>query len=280
MTNKKITVDELITDDKRELFQQLLAIDNSIPQTIEDVLLEITKYDQDLFSVWDNAGLKPKLATYLIHYVLPFGEVLQANKTENIPSLLASELLSFLAWRTFDNCVDGHESFKTAHLSSLASCMQFIGFAQSKFQNVSVAEIYGHYSVMAEQSFQEVEQPITIDNIWKRCSIIFFTAISLAKLDSSAVNLLKYYINYTGLAHDMMDIGNDISCKIVSLPVSWLNKNGDTVIINADSIKQLYNKARMAVEPIEMQFASIGIKDKYPLMSHLIMQASSLFHEK
>lgn len=280
MTKQENIISELLLDDKKELFEQLLAIDNSIPKTIENILLEVKNYDPNLFANWEKEGLRPKIATYLLHYIIPFSELLKTNSTKNVSKLLAAELLSFFAWRTFDNCVDGHGFFKTSHLSSLASCMKLIGFVQANFPNAKVEDIYKHYRVMAEQSLQESENPIVLNDIWKRCSIVLYCAETLAEFDKELVAIFKNYINYTGLAHDMTDIANDISDKIVSLPVYWLCNNNETPAINNSSLKQLYSKANAEVKPIEDAFTSMQIEKRFPLMYFLIIQAGSIFQEK
>jgi hypothetical protein len=280
MAKDENILNQPVLDDKKELYEQLYAIDDSILKTIETVLHEIKNYDPNLFAIWEKDGLKPKITTYLLHYIIPLGELLKTSNTKNVSKLLAAELLSFFAWRTFDNCVDGHEASKTSHLSSLASCMTLIGFVQENFTNTKVEDIYEHYRVMAEQALQESEQPIALHDIWKRCSVVFYAAESLAKLDKELIEIFKNYINYTGLAHDMADIANDISNKIVSLPVYWLSSGSNTPTINNSTMKKLYCKIQSEVKPIENKFSTEQIEKRFPLMNYLIVQSSFVFHEK
>lgn len=278
MTKEENIINELLLDDKRELFEQLFAIDNSIPRTIENVLFEINSYDPNLFTVWEKEGLRPKIITYLLHYVIPLCELLKANDTKDISKLLAVELLSFISWRTFDNCVDGHGNSKTSHLSSLASCMKLIGFVQANFPNARVEEIYEHYRVMAEQSLHEAERPIALNDIWKRCSIVFYPAETFAELDKSLIEIFKTYINYTGLAHDMTDIANDITGGTFSLPVYWLCSNGATPTIDNSSMQHLYSKAKSEVKLIEEKFTLERIEKRFPLMYLLIEKSKTIIN--
>jgi hypothetical protein len=278
-TEAENIIEKLLLDDKRELFEGLLAIDKAIPKTIESILFEIESYDPNLFRVWENYGIKDKIATYLLHYVLPFGELLKESNTGQTSKLLAVELLSFISWRTFDNCVDGHEDIKMSHLGSLASCMKFVGFVQTHFPNAIVEDIYEYYKVMAEQALKESEQAIVLDDIWKRCAIIFYAPNALAKLHKNRVEIFKSFINYTGLAHDMTDIANDISNGIISLPVYWLRGDGITPTINRLSIMQLYTKVQDELKPIEEKFAFEQVEKKFPLMKFLIENAKKVLYD-
>lgn len=278
--NKNISqLSELAWGEKRNLYDELVRINRTIPDIIQDILTDINSYDASILTFSEDQTLKPKLTTYLLHYIIPFYELLQKNEQKNISKLLATQLLSFIAWRTFDNCVDEHESSKTAHLSSLATCMQLIGFVQQSFPAKKVEDIYMHYRTMAEQSFQETEKPVELEDIWKRCSIIFYAVETLSDLDKKSVLLFKQYINYTGLAHDMADFLSDVSNQIVSLPVYWFREGNDYEIINVETVKQIYLKARIAIKPIEDKFNSLNLKGNFPLINYLLLQANSLFHE-
>ncbi len=273
-------VNELNWAEKGKLYNELVCIDSSIPDILQQVLLEINSYDPAILKFSDNEGLKPKLTTYLLHYILPIYEILCANKRPNIPKLLAVELISFLAWRTFDNCVDGHESPKTAHLSSLSFCIKLIDFVQKNFAPMMMDDVYFHYKVMTEQSLQESEKPIELYDSWKRCSIVFYALEKFSGLDGSHVALFKNYITYTGLAHDMTDFLNDISSHTISLPVHWFLEENEFGLINVFTVKKIYFKVRTAVKPIEDEFISLDIKVNYPIINHLLLRANNLFHER
>ena len=188
-------------------------------------------------------------------------------------------LLSCFAWRTFDNCIDGHESNKTAHAVSLQSCLQLIEYSQTYFSSNAVNKIQSHYSIMATQSLQETESPIELNDIWKRCSIFLFAPESLAELTDKNISVFKSYINYIGLAHDMTDLISDISGSVISLPLFWLKENNQYNLLNEQSVKNMNERARVSVKPIEDFFKANEVENKFPLMNHLFMQSHSLFHE-
>ncbi len=271
---------KLLWADKTKLYDDLVSIDNSIPNIFEEILFEIDSYDSTILEFTENENLKPKLTTYLLHDIIPLYELCQYNKQQNTSKLLAAELLSFFAWRTFDNCVDEHETPKTAHLKSLTSCMKFIGFIQNNYPNQTVDSIFSHYNVMADQSFYETGKPIELNNIWKRCSVVFYPIETLSEFDETSMNLFRSYINYTGLSHDMTDFIKDVSSQIISLPVYWFHQKNEYGIVNVATVKQIYSEARLAIKPIEEEFLSMEIENKFPLISYLLKQAKSIFHEK
>lgn len=279
MFKKSNFIHEFISEDKKELFASLQNIDNLVSEVINSVILEIRNYDSKILSGWKREGLQSKVGTYLLHYIIPFWELSKANDVKNISKIAAAELLSFLAWRTFDNCIDGHGVSKISHLSSLSSCMQLIGFVQANFLDAKASDIYAHYKVMAEQSFIEVERPVAFCNIWKRCSIVFYVPECIAKLEKNIIDVFRSYINYTGLAHDMTDIADDISLKIISLPVYWLHDNKDMVAINNFSLKGLYDKAKIEIKPTEKEFELMCIDKRFPMMNFLLAEASKIFQE-
>lgn len=263
---------ELLLDDKKELFEQLLAIDNSIPKMIESVLIELQNFNPSIFSFWQREGLKPKLTTYLLHYVIPFNELLRQEKKDN-PKLLTAMLLSCFAWRTFDNCIDGHESNKTSHIVSLQSCLQLLEYSQKNFTVEAVKVIQSHFSVMSIQSLREIETPIPLNEIWKRCSIFLFALETLASLSEKNISLFKCYINYTGLAHDMTDMISDITGGIISLPLFWLKENDNLNLLNVQGVSRMNQKAKDAVKPLENYFKEVEIETKFPLMFHLLKES-------
>ena len=279
MTDEKNILDEIILDDKKELFEQLLAIDNSIPKTIESVLIELKNFNPTLFAFWQREGLKPKLTTYLLYYVIPFNELLQAENKKDA-KLLTAMLLSCFAWRTFDNCIDGHESNKTAHTVSLQSCLQLLEYSQTNFSSNVVNTIQSHYSIMTEQSLQETETPIELHDIWKRCSIFLFALETLAKLNEKKIFVFKSYINYTGLSHDMTDLISDISSGVISLPLFWLRENNQYNLLNEQAVKNMNQRARVSVKPFEDFFKANDIENKFPLMNHLLKESTQIFHQE
>lgn len=272
MTKQENILGELLLDDKKELFEQLLAIDNSIPKTIESVLIELQNFNPTIFSFWEREGMQPKLTTYLLHYVIPFNELLKQEKKENT-KLLTAMLLSCFAWRTFDNCIDGHESNKTSHIVSLQSCLHLLEYSQRNFTTDAVKQMQSHYNIMSMQSIQEVESPIPLNEIWKRCSIFLFAPESLASLNDKNISIFKSYINYTGLAHDMTDLVSDITGGIISLPLSWLKENHCHNLLNIEGISQMNQKAKDAVKPLETFFKEVEIETKLPLMFHLLKES-------
>lgn len=277
MTKQENILSELLLDDKRELFEHLLAIDNSILKTIESVLTELQNFNPTIFSFWDREGMKPKLTTYLLHYVIPFNELLKQEKKEN-SKLLAAMLLSCFAWRTFDNCIDGHESNKTSHIVSLQSCLQLLEYSQRNFKTEVVKAIQSHYNIMSMQSLQEVESPIPLSEIWKRCSIFLFAPESLASLNEKSISTFKNYINYTGLAHDMTDLISDITSGIISLPLYWLKEHNNYNLLNVEAVSQMNQKAKDAVKPLEDYFKEVEIETKFPLMFHLLKESFQIIH--
>lgn len=264
---------------KVKMYNQLLYINNSIPCTIEKVIQEINTYDPTLIKFWEEAGLKNKLTTYLLHYVIPFNELLVSeNKSET--RILTSLLLSCFAWRSFDNCVDKHLSPKNTHTISLRSCLQLVDYIHYSFSLNSSKTIQSHYDIMIEQSLNEIKFPIKLDDIWKRCSIFLLAPETLGKLNDENISIFKNYINYTGLAHDMNDIISDLSAGIISLPISWLRKDNPYDILDVKSVDNVYRKAKIEVKHIEEYFEKVEIRKNYPIIDFMLIESNKIMNQQ
>ncbi|BAU55654.1 hypothetical protein [Mucilaginibacter gotjawali] len=267
----------VLLGDKVELFDQLCCINNNTPLIISEIFEEIRNYDSSMFSFWEEAGLQSKIITYLLHYTIPFYELLESEGKNNV-GLLTTQLLSCLAWRTFDNCIDGHESNKVAHLNSIQTCMHLIDYAQFKNLNSTISQVKGHYNVMLEQAIQEAINPIELDHIWKRCSIFLYAPETFATLNETNITTYKNFINYTGLAHDLTDLVSDISGGAISLPIFWMREANEYNWINVKVMKSVYQKARDSVKHVEDYFRQNDIEHKFPMLNHLLKQSSSILN--
>lgn len=274
----RVSVD-LTSGTDAALFADLCDIDPSIPGILDAVIGEVHRYDSSLLELWREAGLLGKVATYSLHYLVPFHALLyRGHPTET--ALLAVQLMSCLAWRSYDNCVDGHEAPRIAHLHSLAACIRLIRYVESTFDTQAVdgvKDIEMHYQLMAIQVERELQHPVPVGEIWKRCSLFLYAPEALAGLDDMRVRVFRDYINYTGLAHDLSDIMSDIASGVVSLPLRWLSEVADSGIINVAVMEQVYERARHAVRPIEDGFAAAGVQENYPLIHRLLREASAVF---
>ena len=95
----------------QKLFEELKNINNSVEKRLHETFLQINQYDSSLLKHWIDEGLKPKIDSYLLRYVIPFYESLIQEKKENVADALIIQLLSCVSWRTFDNCIDTRNGF-------------------------------------------------------------------------------------------------------------------------------------------------------------------------
>jgi hypothetical protein len=115
-----------------------------------------------------------------------------------------------------------------------------------------------------------MDKPIKLQNIWKKCSILLYVPQTLAQLSENSLLLYKNYLNYSGLAHDMNDLVNDIATHTISLPIHWFREVSPYGLMNVKVIEKIYEHATIAVEPIEYVFNKNNIESNFPLMHHLI----------
>lgn len=261
------------------LFSELCSIDPSIPEILDAVIDEVHAYDSSLIKFWHDANFLERVAAYSLFYLTPFHELLR-NKHPSETALLATQLMSCIAWRAYDNCVDGHQPPRMAHRFSLAACMQLTRYVESAFENKpadSIKNIELHYQLMADQAERELREPIPVEEIWKRCSLFLYAPDELARLDALPLSLFRDYINYTGLAHDLSDIMSDIATGVVSLPIHWIADAGDCGTINVQVLEQVYEHAQRAVRPLEEGFETADVESRYPLLHRLLRNASTVF---
>lgn len=270
-------LDDLMSGSNESLYRRMADIDGGLPRVLQDVVDEIQSYDSTLFSCWAAEGIKPKVATHLLRYVVPFYELLRLDGREECSKLLTAELLSCCSWRAFDNCVDGHEPLKEAHLRSLIASARLIDYAQCNWPVRAARDLQPHCHVMSEQAIRESEEPVRLTEIWKKCSILLFAPESLAALDERSVMFFKNYINYCGLSHDVSDFISDIASQVVSLPVLWFREANENGVLNVAVVEAIYAGARAAVQPIEESFREMTPGGQLPLTSYLIREAAAVF---
>ncbi len=133
---------------------------------------------------------------------------------------------------------------------------------------------------MTEQALIEKTSPIEISDIWKRCSIFLFAAEQIAQLSKDNIELYKHYINYSGLAHDTHDFFSDISGKVISLPVFWMQQLNPNEVLSINTVKLLYEKVRTEVKPLEAKFKSLKVEKKFALINHLLKESWRTFHDE
>lgn len=270
-------LDDLMSGRNESLYRRMADIDAVLPLVLQDVVSEIQAYDSTLLSCWAAEGIKPKVATHLLRYVVPFYELLRLDGREECSKLLAAELLSCCSWRAFDNCVDGHEPLKEAHLRSLTALARLIDYVQCNWPVRAARDLQLHCHVMSEQAIRESEEPVGLTEIWKKCSILFYPPESLAMLNERSVVFFKSYINYCGLSHDVSDFISDIASQVVSLPVLWFREANQNGVLNVAVVEAIYAGARAAVRPIEESFKEMTLGGRLPLTSYLIREAAAVF---
>ena len=264
----------------QKLFKELNDINNSVEKTLHETFLKINEYDSSLLKYWTDEGLKPKIDSYLLRYVIPFYELLIQEKKKNIVDALVIQLLSCVSWRTFDNCIDTHEAAHKAQLNSLLTSFHLFDYSKSYTTEKILPALELHYKLMTEQTVIEKSKPIALNDIWKRCSIFLFAADEISQLSKSNVELYKHYINYSGLAHDTHDFFSDISGKVISLPVFWMKQLNPDEVLSINTVKLLYDKVRTEVKPLEKKFKSLQVEKKFPLMNHLLKESKRTFHDE
>lgn len=272
-------VTELDWAGRRAMFDSLTEIDSSLPSVVEATLEEVVRYEPSLSECWQRDGLSHKVTTHLLYYVIPFYELLRNEGKVNVTQALAAQLLSCMAWRTFDNCVDEHEPPKTAHLGSLAACIQLIGYCHSALRQDPSKKVLRHYAVMSKQANLEMEKPIEVEDIWKRCSIFLYAPENISDLSDAGIELYKKHLNYHGLAHDMADILSDRATGVLSLPVCWLREISPNGVLNEDAVAALHVRARSAVKRIDETLESRSVKSRLPVMNRLLQDARRVIHD-
>jgi hypothetical protein len=255
----------------------LSRIDPTVDDVVTDVVSQLDSYDPGLLETWRVEGLLLKAGVYTVHYLLPLKELLLLQGTKPVSPILAAQLLSCVAWRTFDNCVDGHEHYRVGPRKSLAACLHLVEFIQSRFGRSLTRELLAHYCTMTEQAVQEAHASIALDDIWRRCSILLLVPEHLAGLEEASLNLYRSYLCYCGLAHDMNDIVSDLTCGTQSLPLEWLRDSYDGAL-SVETFEAMEMKARVAVRPLEEEFARRAVSARLPMTNHLLSWAGRVFH--
>jgi len=262
------------------LFEELNAINNSVGTALQKTIEQINKYNSGLLKFWIEEGLKPKLDSYLLRYIIPLYELMVSEQKKGMASALAIQMLSCISWRTFDNCIDTHEDPQKAHINSLLTSLHLLDFSSNSTNEKILPCLERHYETMAEQTIIEKQKPIELNSIWKRCSIFLFAAEEICKLSNDNITLYKHYINYSGLAHDTHDYFSDISGKVISLPVHWMKELNPDGVLSIHTVKLLYERIRQEVEPLENIFKMLDVEKRFPLINHLLKESWQTFHDE
>jgi hypothetical protein len=261
------------------LFEQLRIIDQSIEGVLQRVGDALLEFQPSLLTEWSDQGLWPKIEAYSLRYVLPVYE-LAARAQTDLTEILVAQLLTCVAWRHFDDCLDSHGSIIEASLASSLSCLRLHDYAQSHSSS-SIRESLGrHYAVMADQAMIERTRAIELNEIWKRCSILMFPLETMANLVDERVRLLRCYINYAGIAHDVHDFISDAAKGVHSLPVAWMNEVNPDGVFSVRAVKELYVKLSQHVAALEQEAKELEISQHFPIMSHLWMESWRTIHHE
>jgi hypothetical protein len=264
----------------RALFEQLRSINESTTDLLERVSLEIANFEPSLLDEWHERGLWPKVEAYTLRYVIPMGELLGESSKSSVVSALVVQLLSCVAWRHFDDCVDGHGSAVRASLASSLSCLRLQAYSQRLVSGSIRTALEQHYSVMAEQAAAERSHPVALCDIWKRCSILMFAGESIARLSEDRMQIFRCYINYGGVAHDTHDFMSDSALGVMSLPALLMNEVNREGIFSISAVKALYEKVRRQVIPLEEMAGQLQIRARCPMIHHLFMESWRTIHEE
>jgi hypothetical protein len=263
-----------------KLLEELKNINSSVDIVLQEVFETINTYDSEVIKFWIDEGIKPKVESYLLRYVIPLYELIISEKKKNISNALVIQLLSCISWRTLDNCNDFHEEPYKAHLNSLRATLHLYEFSKNCTTKKILSSLESHYKLMTEQAVNEKTRPIKLNNIWKRCSIFLFASEEIFNLSKDKVELYKQYINYSGLAHDTHDYFSDLSSKVISLPVYWMRELNCDEVFSVNAVKMLYSKVRKEVEPLEHNFKLQEVYNKFPLISYLLIESFKTFHDE
>jgi hypothetical protein len=247
---------------------------------LEAVACEITRFDTTLWKLWSEQGLTAKLESYGLRYVTPLYELLLNERKQGVVEALVVQLLSCVAWRHFDNCVDLHEPLLKAHVASLLSYVHLYEYSQRLGEQDVRGALEEHYRQMAAQAALERTQAIELTDIWRRCSIFLFAAESIAQLSNEKTALYKCYINYTGLAHDAHDLLSDTADKVWSLPARWMKEVNPEGVLSIAAVKALYDRVRIEAEPLEEAFKAFGAVKRLPLLQHLWNESWKTLHDE
>jgi hypothetical protein len=267
------------TNNNLQLYKELTKIDSSVEDILTQIYNGINEYEPKIFSFWIEENLKPKVDTYLLRYVIPLYELLEKQNQKVVIDSLVIQLFSCITWRTYDNCVDSHVPIHKGHQTSLLASLFLFDFAKTNSGENILPIFEYHIRLMTEQSVIEKSSPISLDNIWKRCSI-FLLAAEINQLDIEKIDLYKKYINYSGLAHDTHDFFSDIASKVNSLPVFWMRQLNPDEVLSVNTVRQLYSRARQEVEPLEKEFEAKKIEKKFPLINHFLKESWKTFHDE
>lgn len=261
-----------------DLFRAACLRDDTVVETLDLVLNEILAYDSSIVTSWESLGLMPRVQSYSLFYVLPVRELWQESSTPQIP-VLAAQLLSCVAWRTFDDCVDGHVAVEASYLPSIMACLDVIRYVETRIGGDNVTrDIFGHYSIMCEQANKERREALPLDDIWKRCSIFLYAPEVLAGLSNDCLAVYRDYLCYAGLAHDVTDLLSDLSAGIISLPVLWFREVSEFGVVTIDTVERLYDRVRAAASLIEARFLTQEFEARYPLMNLLFCHSMALLY--
>ncbi|MBS3913951.1 MAG: hypothetical protein KG003_05595 [Bacteroidetes bacterium] len=268
------------TDNNLKLYNELRKIDSSVEGILTEIFSRINDYEPRVLSFWIQEGLKSKVETYLLRYVIPLYDLLENQNRKLVIDSLIIQLFSTICWRTFDNCIDNHVPLHRGHQTSLIALMYLFDYTKSSTSENILPMLDSHYRLMTEQSAHEKTKPISLVNIWKKCSIFLFAVESVAKLNADKINIFKTYINYCGIAHDVHDFFNDISNHVQSLPRYWMRQINHNEVYNIKFTKLLYKKVRLEITDIEKEIKFLKIEKRFPLINHLLTDVRKTFKEK
>lgn len=261
------------------LLLRLGAVDPLVPAVLKAVESEVRRFDGNIFLNWEQQEIAQRVQTYVLRYVLPLYELARVERSHLLVEGSVIQLLSCVLWRHFDNVLDHHRdlAMTSRHLVHAAGdlCSYSLLYANRDVRR----DVAAHCDVMVASANCERESPLCLSDIWMRCSIFLLAAQDVLGLSTAAISLMKQYINYTGVAHDAHDLISDIERRVLSLPYMWLLESDRDQVLNVRSVKALYSRLQLEVEPLEREFQRLRVAEQYPIMWDLISESRRTIHD-
>lgn len=154
-------------------------------------------------------------------YTLPAIELLEISESREFSEFAAAQLLCCSLWRQLDDIIDGDTvpaigllsvSRQILELQKLLSKELFSGNPEIETSFVRALECICNSSKIAEPR-----------HIWKRASLHELPLV-LCDHSQRAKEAFRVYLSYMGFIHDTLDVFDDVSSGIWTIPVSWLKE--------------------------------------------------------
>lgn len=260
-----------------DLYKEICSISPGAHELIISIIEELCSFNPSWLSFWIDQGFKAKIEVYLLRYVLPMNEIISPDGYTEMKrkQALASQLLSCVAWRAFDNCADEQHDENTRPLLLANSVMDLSMFICNHDSKFKLEILKDHFFSMTNCLENEKKHAIALEKIYTRCSIFL---LPFDYLELGNKKLFVNYINYTGLAHDIHDYLSDHKSGTNTLPIKWSQDSNPNNVFSIGHVKALYQRVRKESQSLENEI-STQIDDSHPVLRFFFEEAKATIYQ-